>query len=202
MTSRVQLDGETAWSRLKGINRELAILATKIKPFMAEGRSHNEAVDLLVQDLFESKDPSNKGKTCPWTWEHAHNHVIMAFRLYYEGDKLDPDFPTSQLCPDMTIPRERPSKKDLAFAPHQSGKDSARGAAAHDDTDELDVAAILGETGKPSEERRQLIKEVRDHLDLLKEFEGTVSEEEIAKRKRDLFLALPAAPAPAAKKMK
>jgi hypothetical protein len=54
MTSRVQLDGETAWSRLKGINRELVTLSQKIKPFLAAGRSHNEAVDLLVQDLYVS----------------------------------------------------------------------------------------------------------------------------------------------------
>lgn len=54
MTSRVNLDGETAWARLKGVHRELDSMAIKIKPFLGPGRTHNEAVDLMVQDLFVS----------------------------------------------------------------------------------------------------------------------------------------------------
>ena len=33
-----------------------------------------------------------------------------------------------------------------------------------------------------------------EHLDLLKEFEGVISDEDLVKRKRELFLALPSAP--------
>jgi hypothetical protein len=44
------------------------------------------------------------------------------------------------------------------------------------------------------ESRRKLLSEVREHLDLLKEFEGVISAEELAERKRQLFLALPPAP--------
>ena len=56
-------------------------------------------------------------------------------------------------------------------------------------------------------ERRMALQEVREHLELLKEFEGVVSEEELASRKRELFLALPPAPSthftsPDAKKYK
>ena len=60
----------------------------------------------------------------------------------------------------------------------------------------MDIAAIInGENSKPSaEERRKLLAEVREHLDILKEFEGAISPEELAERKRQLFLALPPAP--------
>lgn len=49
----------------------------------------------------------------------------------------------------------------------------------------------------PMDQRRKVLSEVREHLDLLKEFEGVISDEELAERKRQLFLALPPAPPPA-----
>eukprot|EP00543_Licmophora_paradoxa_P013179 CAMPEP_0202475556 /NCGR_PEP_ID=MMETSP1360-20130828/92966_1 /ASSEMBLY_ACC=CAM_ASM_000848 /TAXON_ID=515479 /ORGANISM="Licmophora paradoxa, Strain CCMP2313" /LENGTH=231 /DNA_ID=CAMNT_0049102727 /DNA_START=685 /DNA_END=1380 /DNA_ORIENTATION=- len=54
-----------------------------------------------------------------------------------------------------------------------------------------------GGSNLTAEDRRQMLKEVREHLDLLKEFDGVISSEEIANRKRQLFLALPPAPPPA-----
>ena len=45
-------------------------------------------------------------------------------------------------------------------------------------------------------ERRQILQEVRQHLDILKELEGVISEEEMAKRKSELFAALPPLPPP------
>ena len=138
----------------------------------------------------------------------------MAFRLYYKGDTLDPDVPVSQLCPDMTIPRERPVKKEMAFHPSTSkdpttiraavgmtAPSQATAGSPEDDDAGLDVAAILGDN-KPIEDRRHLLREVREHLDLLKEFEGVISEDDIARRKRELFMALPPAPPPANKKAK
>ena len=59
--------------------------------------------------------------------------------------------------------------------------------------DEIDVERILG---NPAEERRKLLKEVREHLDILKEFEGVIDEEDLKKRKRALYDALPVAPPP------
>lgn len=40
-------------------------------------------------------------------------------------------------------------------------------------------------------DRQELLKEVKDHLELIKEFEGIVSDEVLAKRKNDLFDAIP-----------
>jgi len=46
------------------------------------------------------------------------------------------------------------------------------------------------------DDRQKILNEVRDHLALLKEFEGVVPAEEINRRKRALFQALPPAPDP------
>lgn len=51
--------------------------------------------------------------------------------------------------------------------------------------------------GESAEARTKALAEVRQHLDLLKEFEGVIPAEELNRRKRELFLALPPAPPPA-----
>ncbi len=51
------------------------------------------------------------------------------------------------------------------------------------------------EEEEEEEEKRLTVQEVREHLELLKEFEGIIPDEEIAQRKRDLFLSLPKVPA-------
>jgi hypothetical protein len=57
-----------------------------------------------------------------------------------------------------------------------------------------------GGGGRPEQQLRQLrmdtLKEVREHLDLLKEFEGVVDSTVINERKHALFLAMPPAPPP------
>lgn len=178
----------------------------------------------------------------PPHWEHAHNHVIMAFRLYYNGDQLDPNFPVPQAPREIIVPSEKPGsplatllRLEPGISGHPSFTPAAASAAAAaassfypnvavhhgkpplgpshphhgstalhhpDDSDHMDVAAmILGESAKekcPAEERRRILQEVREHLDLLKEFEGSISKEDLSRRKRELFAALPPAPPPAA----
>lgn len=52
------------------------------------------------------------------------------------------------------------------------------------------------------EERRALLKEVKEHTELLKEFEGVISDEELAQRKRALYMALPPVPPPANRRLR
>jgi len=68
------------------------------------------------------------------------------------------------------------------------GRKSQGGAAA--------PAYTFIQPPNPAEERRKLLQEVKDHLALLKEFEDIAGEEEILKRRRDLFAALPPIPPP------
>lgn len=205
-TSKEQLQPDFAWKRMKLIEKEMEMIAnSKIKPFLARGRAHEEACDLLVQSLFEGVS-GNKGKPHPAYWEHAHNHCIMAFRLYYRGDRLDPSFPAAVPPREIVVPAEKPKPDSSApYYIQMNNKKTGVGAPApaadlkdshhhQDDGDEphLDMAALIG--GDPVEDRRKVLKEVREHLDLLKEFEGVISDEDLVKRKRELFLALPSAP--------
>jgi hypothetical protein len=60
----------------------------------------------------------------------------------------------------------------------------------------LKAAAVAQDSELTTEKRRVVLNEVREHLELLKEFEGVVPEEELKKRKLALFFALPDAPPP------
>jgi hypothetical protein len=126
--------------------------------------------------------------------EHAHNHVIMAYKMYYRFDFLDPTFPMPVSPREIVIPEERPTKINK---PSPRAGSVANGmSSATDDEPQVDVAELLGEGKAMVEDRRKVMQEVREHLELLKEFDGVISEEDLAKRKRELFLALPGAPPP------
>jgi hypothetical protein len=64
--------------------------------------------------------------------------------------------------------------------------EEAAGGTARDD-DGMDIL-------EPGPDRRLILEEVREHLNLLKEFEGVISEDALNKRKRELFATLPSAP--------
>lgn len=157
-------------------------------------------------------------KTVPPNWEHAHNHVIsvgfpshpcslnqsqltcrtsQAFRLYYRFDQLDPAFPPAVPLKDIVVPSEKPKDPPTqSYFVQVHGQKAAPAVASKDLVDDephIDVAALIGEKSAV-EERRKLLAEVREHLDLLKEFEGSISKEDLDLRKRELFMALPPAP--------
>lgn len=182
-SSKEQLDADIAWKREKGIEKELESLAEKIKPFIDKAAYHNEAVNMLVQNMFEQLT-GFVGKPVPPNWEHAHNHCILAFRLYYQYDKFDPNFPPPVSPREVVVPVERPKSA-------KAGKVSAAGGALHQP--QVDATELLGES-QEVDNRRKMLQEVKEHLDLLKEFEGVIPAEELASRKRELFAALPSAP--------
>lgn len=196
-TSKETLKADIAWKRVKLIEKELDRLAREIQPHLAPGRTHAESVDLMVRELFQNANGSTD-KPVPEHWEHAHNHVLMCFRLYYRGSSLDPTFPPAVPPRDIVVPAEKPASASAATGP--VAPSTSQFYLKHHEPDEVDVGALLA--GGEGEERRRILQEVRDHLDILKEFEGIISEEEMVKRKRELFVALPPAPAPHSKKCK
>jgi hypothetical protein len=103
------MDGEIAWKRSKSVEKEMEGLAVKIKPFLFQSKSHDEAVDLLVQSLYETLT-GFLGKPFPDNWEHAHNQNITCYRLYYHYDVLDPTFPDARSPRDLIVPSVRPEK--------------------------------------------------------------------------------------------
>jgi hypothetical protein len=152
--------------------------------------------------LFQESISGTKGKPHPANWEHAHNNVIMCYRMYYSGGKLDPNFPPPIPPKEIVVPAEKPKGGSQPFfiAMNKAG-DNVLNGRHETGVQDSEMSAIAGEEKQQPEDRRNVLKEVREHLDLLKEFEGVISQEELNKRKRDLFMALPPAP-PAASSRK
>jgi hypothetical protein len=53
-TSREPMQPETAWKRMKLIEKEVEKIKERIKPFVAEGRSQKETCDMFVQKQYVS----------------------------------------------------------------------------------------------------------------------------------------------------
>jgi hypothetical protein len=122
-----------AWKRFRLLDKELAKLSDKVKRYYTDGRSHQEACDAMIKELYvravtnqsfvcfslvnlylmtptflfpatiehpsqevslkeapsKEEDDTSKPGTVPQNWEHAHNHVITTFRLYYKGPEVN-----------------------------------------------------------------------------------------------------------------
>ena len=52
----------------------------------------------------------NVGKVVPVNWGHAHNHLLLVFRIYYQGDTLDPDFPDPVPPKNIVVPALMPKE--------------------------------------------------------------------------------------------
>ena len=119
-TSKEPLTPEITWKRAKSVDAELQKLATALKPFIVAGKTHSEIVDTLVQSIFESfncqkgRPLYSVGKQHPTNWEHAHNHVILAFRMYYRNDQLDPTFPPPISPREISFPILREKTKKVS----------------------------------------------------------------------------------------
>jgi len=118
--------------------------------------------------------------------------------MYYKNGILDPDLPPARAPRAIEVPTERPAP---GISVSMAGVAIQPGPRGEHDVNVADLEDIVSQEAKASiEERRAVLHEVREHLDILKEFQELVSEEELNKRKRELYLALPDAPPPAARK--
>ena len=207
-TSKESMNPETAWKRRKLLNKEMEKIATDVRVLMP-GRSHDEACELYIQQQFEAV--TNNNKQHPRNWEHAHNNVVLCYRLYYMNGHPDPTFPSPLPPKDILVAHEKP-KATLPVVPslppfatgralqqhqhlHQQLQQQQQ-QQHHDEEVDAELEKIVSE-GVNAEDRRRTLDEVKEHLTLLKEFEGVISPDDLAKRKRELFAALPPAPPPA-----
>jgi hypothetical protein len=211
-SSKEPVDPEVAWKRARSVDTAMANLAKLVTPLITAGKTHNETVDMLVQSFYESSSPPPaKGRPFPMHWEHAHNHNVLAFRIYYRYDQLDPTFPPPVSPREIAIPVTRDRTVPSAYLLKKEARATTVVTTGNKDSDDTSVhgVAMLLEDNTPAPvmanntvvsehqkmaDRRKILQEVREHLELLKEFEGVVPDEELANRKRELFLALPLAP--------
>lgn len=185
------------------MERELPKLAQRITPYIEAGKSHSEACDALLMELYEEslseegKDDGSTPTSVPKNWVHAHNNLFTAFRLYYDGDKPDETFPEPTPPVPIVVPSEKPQLSKASSHYVMQGSSSPMPHMPMTPLPNTNAAASLGRVQLPHntvEDRQRILNEVRDHLELLKEFEGIIPDEEINRRKRQLFEALPPAP--------
>jgi len=208
-SGKLPLSADLAWRRMKLIDREIQkIIIPKITPFFGSDKDHKDICNEFIQDQYEIVS-GVKGKKHPSVWEYSHLNIFLAYKMYYEQDKLNPQLPVARdPDPNRVVPNKKPvggeyppgASSDVKDEDENSiekkskidGKDSLNAKLSKPKSD-----ASPSRPKSEAEERRALLQEVREHLELLKEFEGVIPAAEMSKRKRELFMSLPSAPSSA-----
>lgn len=72
-TSKALMEPETAWKRMKIIEKELEkLINEKVKPCYREGMAHDQLCKEFIQRVFENQT-GQAGKQCPENWERKCN---------------------------------------------------------------------------------------------------------------------------------
>ena len=135
------------------------------------------------------------GKPAPPNWEFTHDNNFLAYRMFYVGDENDSTIPAAiDPNPGRVLPTQRPDDDDEL--------DEFVKKRRRDSEDLMDPTGQMVDDRRnstrmlPAPKRRALLKEVKEHLEILREFEGAniVPEEDLRKRKLQLFYSLPDVP--------
>ncbi len=161
----------------------------------------------------------------PPLWEFNHYNVFLVYRMYYRGLAVDPNLFPAVPPRFVDVPEKRPDnirdfvRNNIAGSesagfgntfmapcvpPLENGGEAGQEASVASSLPDLGTMTIDNSNHNnqhyeeiTDEERRALLKEVKDHTELLKEFEGIIPQEELNQRKKALYLALPPVPPPA-----
>lgn len=184
--SKEPLAPDLAWRRMKIITREInSTILPKAKELLEnednKDKSHDEICDMILQSMYEENNKDSKPR--PPQWEFNHNNVFSVYRIYYRGLVADPKMYAATPPKVVQVPMRKPT---AGQAPNIVG---GLGEGASLSLANMDVLS--------DEERRAMLKEVKDHTELLRDFEGVIPDEELLQRKRALYAALPPIPPPA-----
>ncbi len=133
--------------------------------------------------------------------------------MFYLGADVNPSLPQAiDPNPERVVPSVKPKTEYIeaenlkraaktAAAAMQATKDAAAAAQVNSHTPHKrqrtslpESSSILSVTPMQAAdvvERRALLKEIKDHLDILNEFKGVIPESELADQKRKLYATLP-----------
>lgn len=147
----------------------------------------------------------NKGKPFPPGWEHSHNNVIMAYRMYFDGHEHDPTFPPAIPIKEVVVPAAKiaagqdDSNNFLVQVPQETGDMAAGmgtmgGSLVHGTSVGQKSFGGYPPVTESAVDRMEILKEIRLHMDLLNDFVGTIPQQYLNKRKRELFQAMPSTP--------
>jgi len=186
IASKEPLAPDLAWRRMKLITREIntSILTPAYRAVIQsdenKDKSHDEICDILLQIMYDdSRESHEHSKPHHKEWEFSHNNVFTVYRMYYRGVDLDPNIFAAVPPKMVQVPLRKPPNFRLSAS---SIGINPTPAAAVDLSDE---------------DRRAMLKEVKDHTELLASFVGVIPDDELVKRKRKLYAALPPVPLPA-----
>jgi len=218
-TGAVRLSPELAWRRLMFTKRENEKIIIQVKPFVCASKNHEQVCDEFVQCEFEKKISSSsetdqKGLEHPFNWEFSHLKEFIIYRFFYDGlilrNFISPAIellnaedhittimpPTTSLEISPTVSREvshlRQSQKGYERREREGNQLLNRSQGQNEFVSTNGRLALNQKLS--SEDRISTLQEVRHYLDILKEFEGVISSEELKRKKRDLFYFLPAVP--------
>jgi len=205
IASREPTPVDVTWKRMRVLEREVAsavlprvraVLAADAAEGTGRERTHDELCAAVLQLAYdESKEAAGAGggagagRPRPANWEYRHNHVFALYRVYYRGTRPDPDiFPATppkvvEVPLGTAVPGAPPGNVVGAPPPPAPPRPS-----------------VLDEIKELSDDRRRaVLREVKEHTELLDTFVGLVPDEEMAAKKRALYELLPPAPLPFAK---
>lgn len=197
-SGKQQLSVDLAWRRMKQIDREIRrAIVPKIKELMAPSQSHGEVCQNYLQSEYEMVS-NQPGKPAPSNWEFTHDNNFLAYRMFYTGDDYDKTIPPAiDPNPGRVLPTQRPDDDDdLDEFVKKRRRDSEDLNDATSQTVSEDHKHGSHTRMLPAPKRRALLKEVKEHLEILREFEGAdiVPEAELRKKKLQLFYSLPDVP--------
>lgn len=191
--SKEPLAPDLAWRRMKLISREInQTVLPKAKDIVENDenreKSHDEICEMILQAMYE--DTTENAKEHPPMWEYNHNNTFTVYRIYFRGIAVDPSIFPAIPPRVVQVPTRKPADGgdgEPMIAPLSKmtigpGKIPVKGC----NTD-MEIGDV---------ERRAMLKEVKEHTELLKEFEGVIPDEDLVKRKRALYAALPPVPSP------
>jgi len=197
-TGKLLLSPELAWRRMKIINRDIRKTITPKINMLIEGcKSHDELCKKFLQHEY-THHSGKVDKEYHDIWEYTHIHYFLAFRMYYVGCSINTDMPPA--CdpnPERMVPADEPFEiecRNRSFLSGRKPEDERKDTpVAYINVDQNGVEfsdALVAET----QERRALLKEVKDHMELLKEFDGLIPDSELKKQRKELFMSLPSIP--------
>lgn len=133
----------------------------------------------------------------------------MTFRMYYDGLILDPKLPEPAPVVEINVPNEKPAPMDSAAVMRTPGTVHygigatlpAPGTAVIAKAAAPRIPTYIASEESP-EERLKIIREVNEYMEVLKKFDGIIHNDFLAKRKRQLFEALPSVPPSAAERIR
>lgn len=113
----------------------------------------------------------------------------MTFRMYFKGTDPNPALPPPVPFKEVIVPVAK-TKEDVNYLVRlPSDTDQAAPVTAPPS-----VGPTPMELMESAEDRMAILKELRAHMDLLNDFVGIIPQEQLNRRKRELYDALPSPP--------